>query len=193
MDLSAWIADYTAYLKAHGYASCTLSRRLKYLRGLERFVVRQEMNSLEAFTPHHTPAFVAYWVRHEPGARPSPGLKCRSRFFKPHHHIALQYSLRSFFRWAHATGRLESDPFPLRVPVRGPYHFPQVTDYLRFLKEHKDLAKNSLVQIELFVRRFDQFLRAHQVSNWHQLQVHHLDQFVRQQASYSIGRNSPCS
>ena len=77
--------------------------------------------------------------------------------------------------------------------MRGPYHFPQVTDYLRFLKEHKDLAKNSLVQIELFVRRFDQFLRAHQVSNWHQLQVPHLDQFVRQQASYSIGRNSPCS
>jgi|GEM_PF-1275067 len=187
MHLSAWIADYTAYLKAHGYASRTVARRLKYLRGLERFVARQAMESLEEFTPQHAPAFVAYWVRHEPGAKPSPGLKCRSRF-KPHHHIALQYSLRSFFRWAHATGRLHSHPFPLRVPVRGPYHFPQVTDYLRFLKEHKDLAENSLVQIELFVRRFDQFLHAHQVNSWHQLQVRHLDQFVRQQASHNIGR-----
>ena len=187
MDLSAWIADYTAYLQAHGYAGRTVSRRLKYLRGLQRFVFHKEMDSLEEFTPHHTGTFVAYWVRHEPGAKPSPGVKCRSRF-KPHHHIALQYSLRSFFRWAHTTGRLPSDPFPLRVPVRGPYHFPQVADYLLFLKEHKDLAENSLVQIELFVRRFDQFLHAHQVSRWHQLQVHHLDQFVRQQASHNIGR-----
>ena len=187
MDLSAWIADYTAYLKVHGYASCTVSRRLKYLRGLERFVVGKEMNSLEEFTPQHAPAFVAYWIRHQPGAKPSPGLTRRSRF-KPHHHIALQYSLRSFFRWAHSTGRLQSDPFPLRVPVRGPYHFPQVTDYLRFVKDHKDLAENSLVQIELFVRRFDQFLHARQVSSWHQLEVHHLDPFVRQQASHNIGR-----
>lgn len=144
MDLRAWIADYTTYLKAHGYASCTVSLRLKYLRGLECFIVRQGMDSLEEFTLQHAPAFVVYWVRHQAGAKPSPGLTRRSRF-KPHHHIALQYSLRSFFRWAHATGRLQSDPFPLRVPVRGPYHFPQVTDYLRFLKEHKDLAENSLV------------------------------------------------
>jgi integrase/recombinase XerD len=187
MDLSAWITGYTAYLQAHGYASCTLSLRFKYLRGLERFVVRKAMSSLEEFTPQHVSAFVAYWVRHQPGAKPSPGLKRRSRF-KPHHHIALQYSLRSFFRWAHATGRLQSDPFPLRVPVRGPYHFPQVTDYLRFVKEHQDLAENSLLQIELFVRRFDQFLHAHQVSHWRHLQVQHLDQFVRQQASHNIGR-----
>jgi integrase/recombinase XerD len=187
MDRKAWITDYTAYLQAYGYANRTVSLRLKYLRGLEHFVVRKEMNSLEEFTPQHTPAFVAYWVRPEPGSKPSPGLKCRSRF-KPHRHIALHYSLRSFFRWAHATGRLQSDPFPLRVPVRGPYHFPQVSDYWRFLKEHKDLAENSLVQIELLVRRFDQFLHAHQVSSCHQLQVHHLDPFVRQQASHHIGR-----
>jgi len=187
MDLKAWIADYTAYLRAHGYATRTLAFRLKHLRSLERFIARQAMESLEEFTPHHTSAFVAYWIRHQPWARSSPVVQRPSRF-KPHHHIALQYSLRSFFRWAHATGRLQSNPFPLRVPVRGSYHFPQVTDYLCFLKEHKDLAENSLVQIELFVRHFDQFLHAHQVSSWRQLQVHHLDQFVRQQASHNIGR-----
>ncbi len=187
MDLKAWIADYTAYLKAHGYASRTLSLRLKHLRGLECFIVRRAMKSLEEFSPQHTSAFVTYWVRHQPWARTGPGFKRPSRF-KPHHHIALQYSLRSFFRWAHATGRLQNDPFPLRLPVRGVYRFPEVADYLRFVKEHKDLAENSLLQIELFVRRFDQFLQAHQVSSWRQIQVHHLDQFVRQQASHNIGR-----
>jgi len=29
MDLSAWIADYTAYLRAHGYATRTLAFRLE--------------------------------------------------------------------------------------------------------------------------------------------------------------------
>ncbi len=179
MEMRAWIADYTAYLKAHGYASRTLSLRLQYLQGLERFIVRQAMRSLEECTPQHTSACVADWVRHQPWAKTSPGLKRPSRF-KPYHHIALQYSLRSFFRWAHATGRLQNNPFPLRPPVRGSYRFSQVANYLRFVKDHKGLAENSLLQIELFVRRFDQFLEAHQVSNWRQMQVLHLDQFVRQ-------------
>ena len=187
MQLAPWIAEYADYLKSHAYAACTRSCRLKYLQGLERFVVRQAMNSLEDFTPRHASVLVKDWVEHQPWAKPSAGLKRHSRF-RPHHHIALQYSLRSFFRWAHATGRLQNNPFPLRPPVRGPYRFPQVADYLRFVKEHKGLAENSLVQIELFVRRFDQFLHAHQVSSWQQLKIHHLDQFVRQQASHNIGR-----
>ena len=187
MDLEAWIADYTQYLKAHGYAACTLSRRLKHLRALQRFLAQRAMNSLEEFQPPHVAPFLRYWVRHQPWAKTSPGLKRLSRF-TPHHHIAVQYSLRSFLRWAHATSRLCNNPFPLRVPVRGPYRFPQVAEYLHFLKEHKGLAENSLVQIELFVRRLDRFLHAHQVNDWHELQVQHLDRFVRQEAAHNIGR-----
>lgn len=187
MDFEAWIADYAQYLKAHGYAARTRSFRSKHLRALERFLARRAMKSLEEFRPRHVAPFLRYWVRHQPWAKTSPGLKRPSRF-TPHHHIALQYSLHSFFRWAHATGRLPHNPFPLRVPVRGPYRFPQVADYLDFVKEHKGLAENSLVQIELFVRRFDQFLHARHVSDWRELQVQHLDRFVRQQAAHNIGR-----
>jgi site-specific recombinase XerD len=184
MDLEAWIADYTQYLKVHGYAARTLSFRRKHLRAFERFLARRAMNSLEEFQPQHVAPFLRYWVRHHPGAKTSPGLKR----FTPHHHIALQYSLRSFLRWAHATGRLHHNPFPLRAPVRGPYRLPHVAEYLHFLKEHKRLAENSLLQIELFVRRLDQFLHAHQVSDWRELQVQHLDRFVRQEAAHNIGR-----
>jgi integrase/recombinase XerD len=187
MDFEAWIADYTQYLKTHGYAARTLSFRRKHLRAFEHFLAQRAMNSLEEFRPPHVSLFLRYWVRHQPWAKTSPGLKRPSRF-TPHHHIALQYSLRSFLRWAHATGRLHHNPFPLRAPVRGPYRFPQVAEYLHFLKEHKGLAKNSLVQIELFVRRLDQFLHAHQVSRWRELQVQHLDRFVRQEAAHNIGR-----
>jgi site-specific recombinase XerD len=187
MDLEAWIADYTQYLKAHGYAARTRSFRSKHLRALERFLTQRAIKSLEEFRPQHVAPFLRYWVRHQPWAKTSPGLKRPSRF-TPHHHIALQYSLRAFLRWAHATGRLHHDPFPLRAAVRGPYGLPHVAEYLRFVKEHKGLAKNSLVQIELFVRRFDQFLQVHQVSDWHELQVQHLDRFVRQEAAHNIGR-----
>jgi integrase/recombinase XerD len=187
MDFEAWIADYTLYLKTHSYAACTLSRRLKHLRALQRFVAQRAMNSLEEFRPHDVAPFLRYWVRHQPRAQTSPGLKRPSRF-TPHHQIALQYSLRAFLRWGHATGRLHNDPFPLRAPVRGPYRLPQVAEYLHFVKEHKGLAENSLVQIELFVRRLDQFLHTHQVSDWRQLQVQHLDRFVRQEAAHNSGR-----
>lgn len=187
MDCEAWIADYLQYLKAHGYAARTLSFRLKHLRALQGFLARRTMNSLEKFGQQHVVPFLRYWVDYQPWAKTSPGLKRPSRF-TPHHHIAVQYSLRCFLRWAHASGRLHRNPFPLRAPVRGPYRLPQVAEYLYFVKEHKGLAENSLVQIELFVRRLDQFLHAHQVSDWRQLQVQHLDHFVRQEAAHNIGR-----
>jgi site-specific recombinase XerD len=187
MDFEAWIADYLQYLKAHGYAACTLCFRLKHLRALQRFLARGAMNSLEEFGQQHVAPFLRYWVDYQPWAKTSPGLKRPSRF-TPHHHIAVQHSLRSFLRWAHGSGRLQHNAFPLRPPVRGPYRLPQVAEYLHFVKEHKGLAENSLVQIELFVRRLDQFLHAQQVSDWRQLQVQHLDRFVRQQAAHNIGR-----
>jgi site-specific recombinase XerD len=187
MNLTAWIADYTAYLQSHGYAARTLRRRLKHLEGFERFALRQGWNSLAEFSPQQTAAFLDYWIHHQPRAKSSLGFKRKSRF-QPHHHLALQYSLRSFFRWAYATGRLQADLFPWRVPVRGGYRFPQVAEYLHFLKEHRGLTGNSLCQIELFLRRFDQFLATHQVAEWRRIQSHHLDLFVRQQASHNIGR-----
>ena len=187
MDFEAWIADCTAHLKTHGYAARTLSHRLKHLRALQRFLAQHAMNSLEEFRTSHVSLFLRYWVRHQCGAKPSRGSKRPSRF-TPHRHIALQYSLRSFLRWAHATGRLHHNHFPRREPVRGPYGLPHVAEYLDFAREHKGLAKNSLVQIELFVRRLDRFLHAHQVSDWRQLQVQHLDRFVQQEAAHNIGR-----
>jgi len=187
MDFEAWIADYRQYLKAHGYAARTLCFRLKHLRALQRFLTRRAMNSLEEFGPLHVAPVLRYWVNYQPWAKTSPGLKRPSRF-TPHHHIAVQYSLRCFLRWAHTSGRLHHNPFPLRAPVHGPYRLPQVAEYLHFVKDHKGLAENSLVQIELFVRRLDQFLHAHQVRDWRQLQVQHLDRFVRQEAAHNSGR-----
>jgi integrase/recombinase XerD len=187
LDFEAWIADYTAYLQTHGYAARTLSQRLKHLRALQGFLAQQAMNTLEEFRPLHASLFLRYWVRHQRWAKVSPGFQRPSRF-TPHHHIALQYSLRSFLRWAHAAGRLHSSPFPLREPVRGPYCLPHVADYLHFVREHKGLAENSLLQIELFVRRLDRFLHTRQVSDWRLLRVQHLDCFVRQEAAHNIGR-----
>jgi site-specific recombinase XerD len=76
----------------------------------------------------------------------------------------------------------------LQPPVRSRYFFPQIESYLHFLKEHKGLAENSLLQIELFVRRFDQFLHSHQLTGWNQIQSHHIEGFVRQQAAHNVGR-----
>ena len=69
MQLASWIAEYADYLRSHGYAASTRSRRLKYLQGLERFVVRQAMNSLEDFTPRHASVLVKDWVEHQPWAQ----------------------------------------------------------------------------------------------------------------------------
>jgi hypothetical protein len=90
MAFEAWIADYTQYLKAHGYAARTLARRLKHLRAFERFVAQRPMKSLEEFRPQHVTPFLRYWVRHQPWAKTSPGLKRSSRF-TPSHHTALQH------------------------------------------------------------------------------------------------------
>ena len=187
MDLVRLIADYAAYLKSHGYAKYTIESRLRRLNCLSRFVKATGLQTLEEFEPRLASEFTDYWVRHQPWARASKGFSKKLRF-GPHHHIAIQHSLHSFFRWAYDTGRLQRNVFPLKPLVGGNYFFPEVADYLRFCEEHKGLAKNSLVQIELFVRRFDQFLHSHQVTDWDQLRSRHIDLFVRQQASHNIGR-----
>lgn len=187
MDFVHLIADYASYLKSHGYARRTIDFRLKHLSCLNRFVEATGLQTLEEFGPELASDFTDYWVRYQPWAKASKGFRKKLRF-GPHHHIAVQHSLHSFFRWAHGAGRLQHNAFPLRPLVRGNYFFPEVTGYLRFCEEHKGLAKNSLVQIELFVRRFDQFLHCHQLTAWNQLQSCHIDLFVRQQASHNIGR-----
>jgi integrase/recombinase XerD len=185
--LDRLIADYASYLKSHGYATRTIDFRLKHLRCLNRFVEATGLQTLEKFDPELAGDFTDYWVRHQPWAKSSKGFGKKLRF-GPQHHIAIQHSLHSFFRWAYGAGRLQRNVFPLRPLVRGDYFFPEVADYLRFCEEHKGLAKNSLVQIELFVRRFDQFLHSVELTAWNQLQSRHIDLFVRQQASRNIGR-----
>lgn len=187
MDLVRLIADYTLYLRLHGYAEHTIDSRLKHLNCLSRFIETTQLQTLEEFDPQLATNFTRYWVRHQPWAKASKGFSKKLRF-GPHHHIAIQYSLHSFFRWAYGAGFLRRNVFPLNPIVRGNYFFPEVADYLRFCQEHKGLARNSLVQIELFVRRFDQFLHKHQLTAWNQLQSRHIDLFVRHQASRNIGR-----
>ena len=187
MELITWIADYADYLKSNGYACRTVGRRLKHLRCLSRFMAAKGLQTLEEFDPQLAIDLTDYWVAHQPGAKISTG--CRRIYrFQPHHHLALQYSLRSFFRWLHSTGRLQHDVFPWKPQVRGSYLMPAVADYLHFCKEHKGLAKNTWAQIELLVRRFDQFLHTDQLSAWNQIQSRHIDLFVRQQADKNIKR-----
>jgi integrase/recombinase XerD len=187
MDLVRLIADYESYLNSHGYAKRMIDSRLKHLHCLSRFAETIGLQTLERFDPQLTTDFTDYWVRYQPWAKSSNGFRKKLRF-GPHHHIAIQHSLHSFFRWAHCAGQLQRNVFPLKPLVQGNYFFPEVADYLRFCEEHKGLAKNSLVQIELFVRRFDQFLHSHQLITWNQLQSRHIDLFVREQASHNIGR-----
>jgi site-specific recombinase XerD len=187
LDLVRLIADYTSYLKSHGYASRTIDLRLKHLRCLNRFIEATGLKGLEEFGPELASNFTDYWVRHQPWAKTSKGFKKPLRF-GPHHHIAVQHSLHSFLRWAYSAGCLQRNVFPLKPPVRGNYFFPEIADYLRFCEQHKGLAKNSMVQIELFVRRFDQFLCSVPLTAWNQFQIRHIDLFVRQQASHNIGR-----
>jgi integrase/recombinase XerD len=187
LDLAPWIADYEAYLQSNGYAGRLIGSRLRHLRCLARFIGAMGLNTLEGFAPTLIADFIDYWVRHQPWAKTSAGFKRKSRF-EPQHHIAIHYSLRCFFRWAYATGRLRQNIFPRRPLVRGNYGFPEVADYLHFCHEHKGLAENSLLQIELFVRRFDQFLHQHHLSEWNQMRSGHIDLFVRQQAGRSIKR-----
>ena len=161
--------------------------RLQHLSCLQRFVDARELKTLEESDAQFASDFIDFWVAHGPDARPSRGGNHKSRFNLPHH-MPVQYSLRCFLRWAHSTGRLQCNPFPLTPPVRGGYFFPEMADYLRFCVEHKGLAKESWRQYELFVRRFDQFLRSVPLTSWNQLQICHIDMFVREQASHNIRR-----
>src|SRR5215472_17589683 len=52
MDFGGWIAEYTQYLKTHGYTARARSIRLKHLRALQRFVICRAMNSLGEFQPN---------------------------------------------------------------------------------------------------------------------------------------------
>jgi len=145
------------------------------------------LKTLEEFTPEWVGDFIDYWISHHPTARKSRGFKSKSRF-EPHHNQEVQFSLHSFFFWAHATGRLRHNAFPLAPPVRGGYFFPETADYLRFCEEHKGLAENSLIQVELFVRRFDRFLHSGGLTSWNRIESNHIDMFVSRQASHNIGR-----
>ncbi len=187
LDLGPCIREYRTYMKRGGYASATLSRRLKHLHYLQAFIQQQGLTSLEDFRPQQSADFIDYWVRHNPAAKTSTGFNRKSRF-EPRHHIGLQYTLRSFFRWARSVGYLNRDTFPVREPVRGNYFFPQITEYLDFCQEHKGLAKNTLNQIELFLRRFDHFLHSHEIHHFNQMQIRHIDRFVREQASHNVRR-----
>lgn len=187
LDLAPWIADYATYLESNGYTCPAIDIRLKHLSCLNRFIEARGLKTLEEFAPEWASDFIDYWVSHHPTANKSAGFSYKSRF-EPHHHRDVQFSLRSFFRWAHDTGRLQHNAFPLRPPVQGDYFFPEMVDYLRFCEEHKGMAKNSRVQIERFVRRFDQFLHSVGLTAWNRLQSSHIDLFVSQQASHNIGR-----
>ena len=187
LDLTPWIDAYLRFMKQQGYARTTLHRRRKHLQYLERFVHQQGLLSLDDFRPQQSTDFIQYWVRHNPAAKNSGGLRRLYRFGPPHH-IALQFSLRSFLRWARSAGYLQRNLFPLREPAPGQYFFPQVRAYLHFCRHHKGLAENTLQQIELFLRRFDHFLHTRQINHWEQIDLHSIDLFVRQQASHKVRR-----
>jgi site-specific recombinase XerD len=188
LDLAPWISDYAAYLASHGYATHAIDIRRKHLDYLNRFIEARDLQTFEHFPPEWAIDFIDYWMRHHPAANKKvAGFQYKSRF-EPHHHRDVQFSLRCFFRWAHAAGRLRHNPFPLRPLVTGHYFFPEMTDYLDFCKEHKGLARNSCKQIERLVRCFGQFLHSAGLTAWNQLQSAHIDAFVRQEAAHNVKR-----
>lgn len=188
MDLARWIADYESFLRNSGYAERMIFHRRKHLACLGRFLISLNLKSMEEFGPEQNRRFVDYWIRHNSRKNTSRKPNRRKYRFQPQHHHAVQQSLRSFFRWARSAGLVQREIFPLKVPVRGNYFLPEIAEYLEFCREHKGLAENSLVQIELFVRRFDRHLHSKQLSKWNQIQVRHIDDFVRQQAGKNIKR-----
>ena len=187
LNLAAWIADYQTYLESTGYTDRTIISRMKHLNCLIAFINARGLKSLEEFRPELAIDFNDYWVRHQPYAKSGKAVLKKTRF-KPHHHNEIQYSLHCFFRWAHSTGRLQHNVFPLKPPVRGNYFFPEVADYLHFCRQHKGLARNSLIAIELFVRRLDGFLHSRKVKKWNEMRMRHIDLFIRQQADKNIKR-----
>jgi site-specific recombinase XerD len=187
LDLTSWIIDYTTYLHANGYKRYNINARINHLHCLNRFIEAKGLASIEQFPPEWASDLIDYWMLCHPAADNSSGFKFKSRF-EPRHHVSVQLSLRSFFRWAHDTGRLKNNIFPLRPPVAGNYSFPEIEDYLLFCKEHKGLSQSSLLQIERHIRLFDQFLCSCGLTEWNQLQNCHIDGFVRRHASHNIGR-----
>ena len=187
MDLTQWIAGYEVHLASHGYKAGGVSRSLKYLRCFAQFIKAKAMGALEEFPPEQMAEFADYWVHHYPRARTVYGFTRKSGL-QLHHHQALQYSLRAFFRWASISRRMPRNPLALPPLVRKIYSFPESAEYLQFCKQHKGLAQNSLDQIELFVYRLDQFLRSQHLNGWSALRSDHIDLFTRQQASHNIGR-----
>jgi integrase/recombinase XerD len=183
-ELSHWITQYRVFLETHGYAPATIIHRLRYLAAFARFVSAQGLTDLARLCDEDVARFIDYRIEHEPWAKTSLGFGRRQRF-APSHHIGLQYSLRAFLRWAHEAGYLDRDPFPLRPPAGGCYFFPHTRAYLDFCREHKGLARNSLVQIELFLRRLDHFLHQDGVRDLNRLEARHLDRFVAGQAAPS--------
>jgi site-specific recombinase XerD len=165
---------------------------MKYLSCLEPFMVSLGLKSFEEVGPEHNARFVDYWIRHGHAAKgyARRGTKSHGRRyrFQPQHHFAAQQSLRSFFRWARSAGHMRKDIFPRKPTVRGEYFLPGTVDYLDFCREHKGLSENSLLQIELFVRRLDHFLHSEELTQWRQIESHHIDSFVRQQAGKKIKR-----
>jgi integrase/recombinase XerD len=188
MDLSLWITDYETYLKTSGYSERTVSSRRKHLACLKRFLTSLGLKSLDEFRPEQNRQFVDYWIRHNSrkSARRKPN---RHKFrFRPNHHHTVQHCLRSFFRWARSNGFAQKDIFPRKAPVRRNYCLPETAVYLEFCREHRGLAEKYLKQIERLVRRFDQYLQSKQLSQWNQIQIHHIDNFVRKQAGKNITR-----
>ena len=165
LDIALWIAEYATYLESNGYAGRRIGFRLTHLSCLNRFIQARGLQTLEPFGPELACDFIDYWSRHHPKSQKRRGFLSKSRF-EPHHNQDVQFSLRSFLRWAHATGRLQHNAFPLTPPVRGGYFFPETAEYLRFCEQHKGLAKNSWKQVELFVRRFDHFLHSAGLASW---------------------------
>jgi len=187
LDLAPWITDYATYLESNGYASRAIGLKVRHLDYLNRFMEARGLQTLEEFAPQWAGDFIDYWIHHHPPAHKTSGFRFKSRF-EPHHHRDVQFSLRSFFRWAHATGRLQHNAFPLRPLAPDRYFFPEMMDYLCFCKEHKGLARNSCKQIERLVRRFDQFLHSAGLTAWNRLQSAHIDTFVRQEAAHNVKR-----
>jgi site-specific recombinase XerD len=185
--LSSWIREYESHLNVHGYTPKSIRSRLRYLSCFAQFVQGRALRTLEEFASEQMMEFIDYWLQNHPGAKSSDGFSRKQRF-EPSHHIRLQYCLRAFFRWARSVGHLQAHGFPLKEPVRGKYFFPETREYLDFCQQHRGLAVNTLLQVELFCRRFDHFLHHHQIDDFKQLKVDHLDQFVRQQASRNILR-----
>ena len=119
----------------HGYAAYAIDRRLKHLDSLNRFIEARGLQALEAFRRRNGRATSSITgcaiIRRPTKKRRASRYKSR---FEPHHHRDVQFSLRCFFRWAHAAGRLQHNPFPLRPPVPDHYFFPEMMDYRVFAK-----------------------------------------------------------